>query len=364
MARQEATDQNHVVIVRCANVPTMTALAVAMRYRDADSRLDAFSRTDAATHGVVKPARADANTTICDVFAATSGLDDDAFVSGVRRICERYPTATVLVDSDISRMLSPHARVQLSHLPVAPLDASRLDRLGRVPRRQDLEAHANDPRDAGDLAGHTLTFSPRYADDGFDLTRFRSVTNWRETTPVGKPKSGGIWLSLDGGWERWCEREQMDEWASNGSYQVTLKPDTHILMIASADDMEGLPQAGATKMTYAPVGEPIKNFDYERLALSWDGICVMAGSNSDLYHSFYGWDCNSLVLLNPDCVESARQLVPAPEQKVNQAQQEGPAPDVAPEDAPAQEEEPPARTPIPEPVPVVTIPEEPEWELY
>jgi hypothetical protein len=39
--------------------------------------------------------------------------------------------------------------------------------------------------------------------------------------------------------------------------------------------------------------------DFEKLARDYDAVEILAGSNVDLYYAFYGWDCDSILIMNP-----------------------------------------------------------------
>ena len=42
--------------------------------------------------------------------------------------------------------------------------------------------------------------------------------------------------------------------------------------------------------------------DFEKLAETYDAVEVSISSDFDLYYKLYGWDCDSIVIMNPDVV--------------------------------------------------------------
>ena len=47
--------------------------------------------------------------------------------------------------------------------------------------------------------------------------------------------------------------------------------------------------------------------DFEKmLADGWDAIEFRLSEDSELYWALYGWDCDSILVMNPDVVEEIR----------------------------------------------------------
>ena len=44
------------------------------------------------------------------------------------------------------------------------------------------------------------------------------------------------------------------------------------------------------------------NLDFEKITENYDAIIINAGSDVLLYHMFYGWDVDSILVLNKDVV--------------------------------------------------------------
>ena len=42
--------------------------------------------------------------------------------------------------------------------------------------------------------------------------------------------------------------------------------------------------------------------DFEKLAETYDAVEVNISSDFNLYYQLYGWDCDSIVIMNPDII--------------------------------------------------------------
>ena len=122
-----------------------------------------------------------------------------------------------------------------------------------------------------------------YGSTQFEPSKVGEIENECFTKP-----SGGFWASPVNavyGWKEWNEDEHF-----------TLKPEAKILKINTVEDLEGLPTLGELYNRYLLDFEKIKN------ELGYDAIEVMAGSGKGLYYALYGWDCDSILIMNPDIV--------------------------------------------------------------
>lgn len=72
-----------------------------------------------------------------------------------------------------------------------------------------------------------------------------------------------------------------------------MKEDTKILTINSNEQLKELPkQDNNLNGLYC-------NLDFEKLSKEYDAIEVFISEDRDLYFSLYGWDCDSIVVMNP-----------------------------------------------------------------
>ena len=138
-----------------------------------------------------------------------------------------------------------------------------------------------------------------YGHDRFIREAFQPVEN-RELFP--KP-SGGLWASpVDAsyGWSQWCKDEDFAEINESNSFHFHIKGGANVLHITSVAQLDDLPMQEC----------PIKSFtlfrcpDFEELIRRGvDAMWVDISADRDLYMELYGWDCDSIVVLNPDVIE-------------------------------------------------------------
>ena len=115
-----------------------------------------------------------------------------------------------------------------------------------------------------------------------------------------KPR-GGLWASRKNGeltWRDWCEAEEFRLDSLNESFEFTLKDDARILTLNDEEQLTDLPVLFRER--YASDYSSIY-LDFEKLKEQYDAIEVTNISN--LYWKLYGWDCNSILIMNPDIVE-------------------------------------------------------------
>lgn len=72
------------------------------------------------------------------------------------------------------------------------------------------------------------------------------ANNFHPVENIGgvKPR-GGFWLSINEGWEHWCESE-MPNWLEGTRYQAKLKPSVNIYWIWTNEDLDKLPSFEGT----------------------------------------------------------------------------------------------------------------------
>ena len=163
---------------------------------------------------------------------------------------------------------------------------------------------------------HTITknvFDENNFKEELDLNSIEEVKNPEKGDWWVKPE-GGLWLSVNNGWERWCENNEPEWIEGRKRYEVTLKKDANILLIDRVEDLENLPKN--KDMVFA--SKIHVGLDFEELAKRYDGIQVMINDDTtanisysnSLYQKLYGWDCDSVVLFNKDCIEKIKEIEP------------------------------------------------------
>lgn len=137
-----------------------------------------------------------------------------------------------------------------------------------------------------------------YGSNKFDATK---VHPKNKEFPWVKPNNA-LWASRiddDDGWKNWCEWNDFHPESLKQSFRFTLKDDARIIFLRYPNDLCRLP----------------KRKDYPEMILGSTytidfDACVAQGIDAielldvdALYDPLYGWDCNSICILNPDIVE-------------------------------------------------------------
>lgn len=135
-----------------------------------------------------------------------------------------------------------------------------------------------------------------YGHKEFDPQKFQEIKN---APMLPKPK-GGLWASpVDAGygWKDWCEAENFRECSQDNSFAFALKDGAKVYHIRSVFDVKAMPLINNGITTwYTP--------DFEKmLADGWDAIELHLSECGALYWALYGWDCDCILVLNPDIVE-------------------------------------------------------------
>ena len=126
----------------------------------------------------------------------------------------------------------------------------------------------------------------------FNRQLFNPVKNWWT-----KPR-GGFWGSpVDScySWWHWNQETHLRSLENLPRFVFEVKG--NILTIKSKEDLIGLP-------LYKPVIEYDGTslwLDFEKLSLQYDAILYIA--NAETQYMLPGWDCDTVLVLNPDCVE-------------------------------------------------------------
>jgi hypothetical protein len=164
-----------------------------------------------------------------------------------------------------------------------------------------------------------------YGSDKFDKEQFVPISNrghWIK--PIG-----GLWASpvdSKNNWYEWCKAEY--DWyelcetecdKNNGgefnfvfqtymskSFTFSLKPGSKIIYISNIVDLRLLHDMDCcTYLTNRPSlyenAIPVESIDFEKL-LSLGYVGVEISLNSCTYWSMYGWDCDSIVVMDPNSI--------------------------------------------------------------
>ena len=136
-----------------------------------------------------------------------------------------------------------------------------------------------------------------YGHKKFDVNSFIEISNHK---PAWVKPYGGLWASninAKFGWKDWCEEQRFRECSLDNSFKFKLKENTRILKIDNSDILKKLP------IVNAPFKTSWINLDFEKLRKNYDVIEFLISEDERLYWDLYGWDCDSLLVLNKEVIE-------------------------------------------------------------
>lgn len=145
-----------------------------------------------------------------------------------------------------------------------------------------------------------------YGSNAFDRNKFCPIKNnsWGYCKPS---RESGLWasnISSKFGWKQWCLQENffVDKLKENFTFYI--KDDAKILHINSINDLEKLPKLDSIFQNtwYVPDFEKAqKQYDAIELHLSTE---KKVDNERNLYYMLYGWDCDSILIMNPDIIKT------------------------------------------------------------
>ena len=141
-----------------------------------------------------------------------------------------------------------------------------------------------------------------YGTNSFDLNKFSPIQN---RYSFNKPL-GGLWASpIDSAdnWFDWCCENNFRMDKLSKSFQFDISPTSNIISIASVNDgrklVSDLPEIFSFDRKFFDIPELCIDFE-KLLAHGIDAISFKL--NAATYWLLYGWDVDSLLVLNPDCI--------------------------------------------------------------
>lgn len=136
-----------------------------------------------------------------------------------------------------------------------------------------------------------------YGHKTFDKSRFSPVRNVEYRN---KPY-GGLWASricAKYGWKEWNNDEQFRECNAKNSFKFALSEDANVLEIHSCEDLRKIHQV--EKSFFNGTCLP----DFEKLVSEGiDAIELFISDDDELYYELYGWDCDSILIMNSDVIK-------------------------------------------------------------
>lgn len=133
----------------------------------------------------------------------------------------------------------------------------------------------------------------------FDKSKFKPVKN----APYWNKPSGGLWASpinAQYGWRVWCIIEKFGDLTTSFEFFIT----GNIFKIENINDLIQLPLIVNDDIYYKSLSFYNTFIDFEAVANS--GIDAIWLTEDAIQHKeFYGWDCESVLILNSNCIETS-----------------------------------------------------------
>lgn len=144
-----------------------------------------------------------------------------------------------------------------------------------------------------------------YGHKNFDIELFKKPTN-QEYGRANKPH-GGLWASpVDAafGWREWNEREGLITCSEDRCFRFSLSEDATVYHMYCEEDVEALPLRPESKVPYIlrPDFEKILEMGYDAIEYHLSQEIVPKDECLGLYFVLYGWDCDSILVLNPSVI--------------------------------------------------------------
>lgn len=141
-----------------------------------------------------------------------------------------------------------------------------------------------------------------YGSKKFDIRRFKPIQNkLYRTKPIG-----GLWASrIDAkfGWKDWNEIEDFKKCDPDNSFSFIFEDESKIFKIDDVEKIKKLPLISIRDSFSFEEGLEEYHIDFENcLKIGIDAIELIGKINSALYYGLYGWDCESIVVLNPNSI--------------------------------------------------------------
>lgn len=138
----------------------------------------------------------------------------------------------------------------------------------------------------------------------WDRARFSPVRN--SNSCLNKP-TGGLWASPVGakyGWKEWCKEQEFETATLLWWFEFTLVG--RVLTIDTVEDLMALPWVPL------PYQSSFEIIDFESLASEYDAIHLTSqgemSTKWDLNRSLRGWDCESVLVMNPNSVTNVKTV--------------------------------------------------------
>ena len=137
-----------------------------------------------------------------------------------------------------------------------------------------------------------------YGSKHFDKNLFQEIKNVAFVKP-----EGGLWASdvkAKYGWKEWTEDNNFmtEKYNKDNYFKFRLKDTAKVLKLEKPSDLINLPKdKELLKLRF------YNCLDFEELKKQYDAIEIIIDK---LYWDLYGWDCDSILILNKEVIEEVK----------------------------------------------------------
>jgi len=142
-----------------------------------------------------------------------------------------------------------------------------------------------------------------YGHKEFNINLFEPIKNlFYRNKPLG-----GLWASpikSENNWKSWCEMNSFRVCEEENSFCFILSPDANIYRIDESAHAMQMPQIWQRYPEWFDIlrgEESFPDFEY-MLSCGIDAILYNLSNDDRLYWILNGWDCDSLLVMNPDVI--------------------------------------------------------------
>lgn len=136
-----------------------------------------------------------------------------------------------------------------------------------------------------------------YGSNAFDRGTFRNVFN----VPARNKPDGGLWASrIDSpyGWLQWCNENDFRKESFTEAFRFSLSNTAKVLEIHSVADTKLI--ESQEKPGWYILNDIIP--DFEKMKKNYDAIELFLSDDWNLYYALYGWDCDCILIMNPEII--------------------------------------------------------------
>lgn len=137
-----------------------------------------------------------------------------------------------------------------------------------------------------------------YGSTEFDENKWQDIEN-EFVKPIG-----GLWASpidAEYGWRDWTLDNNYK--CCNEYFKFEIKPEANVYKIHNINDLLKLPQ---NKKSERHIWEPSPPYyiDFEKCKDIGIDAIELCSLNNGLYWALYGWDCESIIILNKEIIDT------------------------------------------------------------